>query len=137
MKKVLSYLMLVTILSLTLFSSCKKDVDDRDAFIGTWNVMENWSNPYGGSGTDNYTINISKSSSTSNGIIITSLGGVYYNFTINATVSGSSVTIPNQTINSGGDLYNVSGSGTISGSTMNFTYYVLDGWTGICTATKL
>ncbi len=136
MKKLYSYLLVAFAVSL-LFDSCKKEeVDDRDAFIGSWNVTESWSNPHGGSGTDTYTINISKSSVTSNGIIITSLGGIYYNFAIDATVSGSSMTITNQIVNSGGDLYNISGSGTISGNTMNFTYYVLDGWTGICSATK-
>ncbi len=135
MKKLISYLAVVSIICLTLTSSCKKEVDDRDAFVGQWNVNETYTLVGGGSGTDTYTITISKSSTTDNGIVITQFGGG--NVAVNATVSGSALSIPNQTINSGGDLWNISGSGNISGNTLIFTYYVLDGWTGSCTATKL
>jgi len=133
MKKFYSFIA-AAILTVSLFTSCEKE-DDRDAFVGTWHVTESWSNPYD-SGTDDYYITISKSSTKDNGILITSLGGNAYNFVVEATVSGSSMNIPTQLINSGGYIYNISGSGTISGNSMSFTYYVQDGWTGSCTATK-
>ncbi len=135
MKKTLSFLAL-TLTTLLIFNSCKKEeTDDRDAFEGTWLVSETWSNP-SQAGTDSYDIIITKSSSTSNGIIISGLGGLAYSFTVNATVSGTALTITNQTINSMGDLWNISGSGNISGNTLIFNYYVLDGWTGSCTCSK-
>jgi hypothetical protein len=114
-----------------LFNSCTKDkTDDRDAFVGTWQVSETWTNSLG-SGTDNYTMTIAVSSTASNAVLITNFAGVGY--TASATISGSSITIPVQI--SSGDSF--SGSGSISGSTLIFNYSVVDGWTASCTATKL
>ena len=133
MKKFYSFIA-AAILTVSLFTSCEKE-DDRDAFVGTWNVNETWTISGWGSGTDNYTITISKSSTADNGIIVSSFGDI--DVTINATVSGSSVTIPSQTVYYDGDAVNVSGSGSLSGSTLIYNYNIIGLWFATCTATKL
>ena len=131
MKKTIFYLVLAISAHLFFNASCsKEDVDDRDAFVGTWQVSESWTNSWG-SGTDNYNMTITKSSSVSNGIVISNFGGVGY--TAQATVSGNSLNIPTQI--SDGDTF--SGTGSRNGNAMNFNYTVVDGWTGNCNATKL
>jgi hypothetical protein len=130
MKKIIVLLAVVMAIPV-FFNSCTKEkTDDREAFVGSWQVAETWTNSIG-SGTDNYTIQIAKSTTSDNGVVITNFGGVGY--TAQGTVSGTSLTIPVQI--SSGDSF--SGSGSLSGSTLIMNYSVVDGWSASCTATKL
>ncbi len=134
MKKAIFFLTLA--LSVTcLFNSCtKEDTDDRDAFVATWSLNETYTITGWGTDTDTYTITITKSSATSNGIIISNFGGVGY--TVEATVSGSTLTI-SDSVTDDGDVYSVTGSGSVSGNTLSLNYNIGGYWSGTCTGTKM
>lgn len=134
-RKILFLLILVPIVMAT---SCKKDeeTDPRDNFVATYNVSESWSNP-NGSGTDSYQITITKSAADNSKIIVSNFAD--FSITIDATISGTSMTIPQQSVTLGSSVVGASGSGSLSGSVLNYSY-TLTGSTGnlnaTCIATK-
>jgi hypothetical protein len=94
--------------------------DDRDAFLGTWNVTEACSK-------DSYSVTIVKDPSNSTQVIIQNFWLIGYNEKPPyAIVAGSTITIPAQDI-----CYNnsneVSGSGSIDKKTIELNYTVNDG----------
>ncbi len=106
-------------------SSCKGDDElDRQQFLGTYSVIENCPS----SGVDNYDITITSSSTTNAGVIISNFYGT--NLTINASVVGSSLTIPQQTVTYQGVAVNLNGSGTINGLTLTLAYTITIGSSG-------
>jgi hypothetical protein len=96
-------------------------------FIGSYNVVETC-----GTGNDNYTITITKSSTGDYKILISNFFNTFGSTVINADVSQSNVTIPSQTIMG----ITVNGNGSISGTTLSLSYTVSSsaGQTS-CTAT--
>ena len=131
MKKFIYYLNLSLILFAVMatLTGCDDDEDsiDRSQFVGTYSVAENCDGQ-----TDAYTMTVSTSSSDDNGILIDNLFDVGGEIT--ATVSGSNITIPQQTVD--GVAYN--GSGSISGNvlTINFNVEFLFSFSCTATATK-
>lgn len=103
----------------------------RAKFKGTWNVSDGCSL----SGTASYQVGVSSGS----GIFDVKISNVWNSFinSVNATISGSSISIPNQEPDNDG--FTVSGSGTISsdGNTITWSYTISDGSgaTDVCTAT--
>lgn len=95
----------------------------REKFLGTYDLTENCS-----TGTDSYTLTITASSASDDGIVIAN----FYSFsTITATVNGETFTF-DQTE----DTINYSGTGTISGNTLSINYTAsLAGQQDICSAT--
>lgn len=136
MKRKILFLLFLT--PIMLVSSCKKDeaVDPRDSFVATYNVSETWSNP-NGTGTDSYQITITKSATDNSKIIVSNFAD--FGLTIDATVSGSSMTIPQQSVTIENSVVGASGSGSVSGNVLNFSY-TLTGSSGnlnaTCVATK-
>jgi hypothetical protein len=133
MKKAI-FLLVMALSVTTLFNSCVKDTDDRDKFVASWNINETYTITGWGTDTDTYTITITKSSTNTNGIIISNFGGV--GFTVEATVSGSTMTISDSVTDSG-DVYSVTGSGSASGSTLSMNYNIGGYWSGTCTGSKM
>jgi hypothetical protein len=122
------------IISLILFS-CTDEGDilnpqnDRDAFLGIWNVTDSCFR-------NSYDVNIVVDSSNSTRVIIQNFWLIGYNEKPPyAIIAGSTITIPNQTM-----CYNkndtVSGSGQLYKGKIKWDYTVNDGadlWT--CTST--
>jgi hypothetical protein len=147
-KKVIKVLSLLFIATVVL-SSCSKDsstppVDPRTQYDGIYNVAENWSCQVGTTsynGTDDY--NITLSSSVNAGVILISNIENLSNITLNVNLSGSTFTIPSQSITIG--IYSVifSGNGTFTskGITMNYVannfpvYDVNDNFLGLTALT--
>ena len=136
MKKIFTLLSASLLVALIITSCTKKEeTDDRDAFVGTWNLSETYTIPGWGSGTDNYAITISKSPVNDNGVIITNFGNV--GLTVEGTVNGTSMSIPSQNVTYEGEIVSLSGSGSIAGSTLILNYTIVDYWTANCNGTKL
>jgi hypothetical protein len=112
-----------------IINACEKDetdspvaTDARDKYTGSWTCAETNTKT---NVKNTFTVNISKSSASSSGLILSNFnnmgGGSAYN--VNSSLSGSSISIPNQTVS--GDI--ISGSGTIANdSKINFSYTVDD-----------
>jgi len=102
--------------AIIVWSSCSKSDNgsSRDAYVGSYRT--NWSYAYNGvsySGT--YTLTVTKSSTNSNDIILGNIDG--WGESARATISGNSMTIPQQTILDVG----ISGSGILNGNVLNFS----------------
>lgn len=93
--------------------------DTIDELTGNWTCAESSSQL----GNTTYTVTISSDPMNINGILIENFYGI--NSTVEAVVSGSILTIPDQTTP---DNYTIFGSGTISGNrnTINLQYTVDD-----------
>ena len=117
-------------ISITI-TSCAKDektnpppsptADARDGFVANWSASELSSTS---STPNSYTVNITKSSTTSTAIIIENFYGLT-NYTVSAIVSNNTFTIPYQTIknNTSSAIGFASGSGTLTNaSKINLTY---------------
>lgn len=101
------------LLTSVCFTSCKKD-DVRDDYVGSYRT--NYEFTYSGqqySGT--YTLTIVKSSTNETDIILNNIDNS--NESVRATVSGTAMTIPQQTLQDIG----MSGSGTLNGNVLNFS----------------
>jgi hypothetical protein len=130
-----SITILFTLIVTLVLSSCTAEddplnpTDDRDAFLGTWNVAESCVK-------EAYTVTIIKDPSNSSQVIIENFWLIGFNEKPPyAIVAGTTITIPEQAI-----CYNasniVSGSGKLEKSKINWDYTVNDGadlWS--CTAT--
>lgn len=118
-------------ISLVILSSCgieDPNFDERDDFTGEWTCNEQ-SSIYPNS---NYQIYITKHSTDTTKILI---GNFYQLGTVHkatAIVTGTSLSIPNQTL----DGHTIFGSGNLVGNDLNLSYSVNDGSaTDNCTAT--
>lgn len=96
--------------------------ETRTKFFGTYAFSETCSP----SGPDSYTVTVNTSSTAVTDIKISNI----YNqgIIVNASISGSTLTIPSQAFGSA----TISGSGTISGNTLNLTYTVTGATTDSC-----
>lgn len=123
MKKV--FYLSATILALFIAScaSDKKDdpqapspsTDARDPYVAYWNVSENSATV----GQSTHTVNIVKSTTNSNEVLLNNFSGL--SVSARASVSGNYLTIPYQQL---GSLGFASGSGTLSAnsSSISMTY---------------
>lgn len=128
-----SRILILTFALVFIAISC--EVDDPfdqsgtiDELTGDWTCYEQSSIL----GNTTYTVTISPDPMNVNGILIDNFYGI--NAAVEAVVSGSILTIPDQTTP---DNYTISGSGTISGNknTINLQYTIEDdGGTDNCTA---
>jgi len=129
----MKYPLILLFISMVLIS-CTDDgdilnpQDDRDAFLGTWNVIESCVK-------DAYSVNIVKDPSNSAQVILQNFWLIGYNEKPPyAIVAGTTITIPEQTMCYSGNNI-VSGSGKLNKSKIEWDYTVNDGadlWT--CTA---
>lgn len=129
MKNLTDKLALVAVVAFTTLSltGCKKPIDK---FLGTYNVNESCTP------AANYTYQMTISeSSTKNGVLLNNFGD-FANASFTGTVDKDVLTIPNQSVNVGGNNVTVNGTGAINGAilTISYTYIINGAATGSCTA---
>jgi len=134
MKKLNPALLFLAMFAL-LISSCKKDdTDDRDKFVGSYSMSETWTLDGGGSGTDNYTITVTKSDVNEKQILINNLGntvtvyGVQMNVT--ADVTGNNLAVGTQSIALGDYSVTVTGTGSLNDKLLTINYVIVGQWQG-------
>lgn len=106
----------------------------RAKFLGPYSVTDGCS----ASGAATYSININKSNTEINVVLISNFWNLFAN-NVKATVNGTNLTIATQEPDNDG--YKVTGNGTINGNTLTINYTVIapGGASDVCTAicTKL
>jgi hypothetical protein len=127
-KKIYLLALLMVAVSTIVIDGCKKKDDDepedaRNKYVATYGAVENGTD-FGGNVYDNYKYDftVTKSSTVSTDILISNFGN--FNVTVKATVSGSNITIPQQTQNITQGPAGFSGSGSINGNVLTFDYHV-------------
>ena len=97
-------------------------IKSADKFVGTWNGVDVCASTY------TYTTTITESSTEADKILINNFGGFGNQYTANATVTGTSFSVPSQVFGS----VTIAGSGTISGDglTITVTYTANDTYGG-------
>lgn len=136
MKKLLYSAFILTALFLASCAPDKKDdpnapepsTDARDKYVAYWNVSEQSSV----AGTTTHTVNIIKSTTNSNEIIINNFSGL--SVSAKATVNNNNLTIPYQQI---GTIGFTQGSGTLASAnhiSLTYTTTVAGGSPDNCTA---
>ena len=128
------FLFVATVSLVALLSSCQPDeqpapADDRDVYVASWTCNENSSQI----GASTYTVHINKSTTNASQVLIENFYNFGFSFKAIVDISGTNMTIAQQTLNSN----QLHGSGTKSGAnTINLTYYMNNGSTiDTCTAT--
>lgn len=126
--------LVIAAFSVLAFVSCQPEeeptpADARDPFVASWTLNENSSQI----GASTYTVHINKSTTNTSQVQIENFYNIGFNFKATADISGTSVTIPQQTYNSN----QLHGSGSKTGAnTITLTYYMNNGSTvDTCTAT--
>jgi hypothetical protein len=119
MKK--NILLVIILLSIAVSSACKKDKgpDIRESFVATYSVAETWTENGKAMTKPDFTMSVEKSSQYVNMILLNNFGNYGAGVTVDATVSGSTITIAQQTLP---NLKEINGSGTLTENTLNFTY---------------
>ena len=126
MKNTLRLLLFAAVLSSAVISCTKEDDttpssgDDRDKFLGTWQVASD------GSQSGHQTWNMSVVASSSAGeILLDNFDQIGTTNSVHATVNGNSFSIPAQYVSRGDTI---KGSGTYnSNGTLSFNYSAYDG----------
>jgi len=117
------YLVIVPVIVITILSCAKEDnddlIDDRDKFLGTWNVNETCTR-------DSYSVKIVKDPSNSSQVIIENFWLIgYHEKAPYAIVAGNNITIPKQKM-CNNEANEVNGSGTLSKNKINWNYTVIN-----------
>ena len=126
MLKSLSYrISTLAAVAVALFAvSCQPDTtepaDDRDKFVDVWHCVEQSSQV----GQTNYDIHINLSTTNTSQVLMENFYNVGFSFKAVANISGTSLTLNQQTYNAS----QLQGSGSMSGNnTINMNYTVNDG----------
>ena len=99
-------------------TNCETEV--RAKFVGSYSVQESCQ-----SGNYTFSMSVTSSSTGVSNIIINNFYDI--GISVSASITGNSVTIPNQTINDQGVAFTVSGSGQLSGNILTLTYNISAG----------
>ena len=119
-KIVFGLFLALNLISCTVEDDPLNPTDDRDAFLGSWNVIESCSK-------DAYTVSITKDPSNSSQVIIENFGLIGYNEKPPyAIIAGSILTIPKQLVCDDESL-EVEGSGKLDKKTIELDYTISDG----------
>lgn len=132
----------LTILLITfLISACKKDADTpdiRDAFTGTYTLVDTSPAEDGSENKSEYDIIIHKSATDANTIEIANFAGLLKK-NVRAVLNGETFTIPAQVfISNTNSQITITGSGVRKGTSVTYTYAVRGAfkWDSKCLATK-
>jgi len=134
MKKLNPSLLLFAISFLLIISCKKEDTDDRDKFVGSYSMSETWTLDGGGSGTDNYTLTVTKSNVNNKQILINNLGNTISAYgaqmNVTGTVEGNSIAITTQSISLGDYSVTVTGTGSLNDKLLTINYVIVGQWQG-------
>lgn len=124
-KKIMSRIALLAVLAVG-FTSCEKDEDDpdfdfRDEYVGEWNAQFD-SDEFG---VQTYTVNISKSSSNADQIIIANFYNLGTSESVVVNASDNDLLISSQVVKA--NTIQGSGSSTANYEQINLTYTANDG----------
>jgi hypothetical protein len=118
MSKTLSIVFLLV--AVAAYNACSKDnPDTRDQFVATFSVTETWPENNKTITKPTFSMSVEKSSQESGKVLLNNFANYGAGITVEATISGNSITIPQQTLS---NLIVVNGAGSLSGSTLTFTY---------------
>ncbi len=125
MKRINKILTPVVIALLLFATGCEKtepviSTADRDKFIGNWHGVSS-----GPGGTRNFNMTIRASNSAPDQVLMENFDGSGTGTYVNASVTGSTITIISTLIS--GERYE--GSGTLSGTRITFSFTIDDGQT--------
>ncbi len=122
MKKYNHFRLLPLFLILLLAGSCEV-LEEEGTIYGAWTCYEN--GPFGPS---TFKVDISESPSIPNQVYITNFSQLGFDAEVRATVDGTDITIPQQSLTTGNTTFSISGSGyTVDRfKSMNWNY-VIDG----------
>lgn len=112
----------------TGFEGTECETETRAKFFGTYNVSESCT-----SGNFTYQLTITTSGTNAVTIILNNFYGV--NASVSATVSGNSITIPNQTLSVQGTSVTFGGTGQLTGNILTISFTASGDETDTCTAT--
>jgi hypothetical protein len=114
---ILTFLLLLT----AFWTGCKKDKapDPRDIFVSTYSVTESWSDNGQLLTKPAFTMSVEKSTQQSDKILFINFANYGAGITADATVSGTKITIPQQTLS---NSKSITGTGTLADPTLSFTY---------------
>jgi hypothetical protein len=134
MKKLNPSLLFFAISFLLIISCKKEDTDDREKFVGSYSMSETWTLDGGGSGTDNYTLTVTKSSVNNKQILINNLGNTVSTYgaqmNVTGTVEGNSIAIATQSISLGDYSVTVTGTGSLNDKLLTINYVIVGQWQG-------
>lgn len=102
------------------FTGCKKtDVNVRDIFLGSYSVTETWTENGKAMSKPAFSMSVEKASLNSSMVLINNFANYGAGTTVEATVSGYILTIPQQTLP---NLKAITGTGHTDGLIMTFNY---------------
>jgi hypothetical protein len=125
LKSISFHLSMFAVTAVSLFAvSCQPDeaepTDNRDKFVDVWHCVEQSSQV----GATNYDVHINLSTTNTSQVLMENFYNVGFSFKAVANVSGTSLTLNQQTYNAS----QLQGSGSMSGNnTINMSYTVNDG----------
>lgn len=92
------------------------ETEMRSKFLASYTVAENCNI----NGNFNYDMTISTSATAVSNVVINNFYGV--GATVSASIAGTTITIPNQTVTTQGVAFTFSGSGQINGNILTLSY---------------
>ena len=108
------------LVSTLTFSSCNQtNVDVRDLFLGSYSVTETWTENGKAMSKPAFSMSVEKASLNSSMVLLNNFANYGSGTTVEATVNGYIVTIPQQTLP---NLKAITGTGHSDGLTMTFNY---------------
>ena len=108
------------LVSTLAFSGCNQtNVDVRDLFLGTYSVTETWTENGKAMSKPAFSMSVEKASLNSSMVLLNNFANYGAGTTVEATVNGYIVTIPQQTLP---NLKAITGTGHSDGLTMTFNY---------------
>ncbi len=117
--KSLFFPVLLALFFISLLSGCKKETDIREDFVAIYSVAETWTENGKTISKPVFTMPIYKSSLNNELLLLNNFGNYGVGITAEATVSGNTLTIPQQTLP---NFVTIVGSGALDGTTLTFTY---------------
>jgi hypothetical protein len=119
MKKIFTPLFVLLLAALSF--SCKKDKapDPRDIFVSIYSVTETWTENGQTISRPAFTMSVEKSTQQADKILLVNFSNYGAGITAEATVSGTSLTLSQQTLP---NLKSVTGTGSLADPTLTITY---------------
>lgn len=117
MKQLTAFFTALLAASVLFFTGCQKENEpDRDKFLGAYSVVDNCPT----FGVSNFEIAISESAVSNTSVVISNFGG--FAASVTGTVSGNTLTIPQQTVTFQGAALGLNGTGSLSGLSLIISY---------------